>query len=169
VDGGAYEPYFNDMAPSWLLPVAIVLITVVAMELVAAGVHRFVMHGPGWGWHRSHHEPHGSRFERNDLYALLFAALSLGLFVAGARWPLIWWVGLGTLVYGILYGLVHDGLVHQRFPFMKAPRSGYLKRLVQAHRLHHAVHEREGAVSFGFLYAPPVAALRERLRANRGA
>ncbi len=40
----------------------------------------------------------------------------------------------------------------------------YLKRLIQAHRLHHAVRSREGAVSFGFLYAPPVKKLKEQLR-----
>jgi beta-carotene 3-hydroxylase len=46
------------------------------------------------------------------------------------------------------------------------PHSGYLKRLVQAHRLHHAVKGREGCVSFGFLYAPPVARLRDELRSK---
>jgi beta-carotene 3-hydroxylase len=58
-------------------------------------------------------------------------------------------------------------LVHQRLPFVKAPRRGYLKRLVQAHRLHHATRGREGAVSFGFLYAPPIASLLASVRARR--
>jgi beta-carotene 3-hydroxylase len=48
-----------------------------------------------------------------------------------------------------------------------------MKRIVQAHRLHHAVEEREGAVSFGFLWAPPAERLkarlgREQLRAPSG-
>jgi beta-carotene 3-hydroxylase len=150
---------------SWLLPLLIVLGTVAAMEIVAAGVHRYVMHGWGWGWHRSHHEPREGRFERNDLYALLFAAVSLLFFTVLAELsPLFWWVGLGTVVYGLLYTLVHDGLVHRRLPAPAVPRRGYLKRLVQAHRLHHAVRTREGAVSFGFLYAAPVDRLRRRLR-----
>ena len=46
------------------------------------------------------------------------------------------------------------------------PRSTYFKRIVQAHRIHHAVESREGAVSFGFIYAPPVAALKEQLAAS---
>lgn len=154
------------MAGNWLLPLMIVLATVVAMELVAAGVHRFVMHGPGWGWHRSHHEERQGLFERNDLYAVVFAGLSVLLFLAGSKVPLLWWAGLGMVVYGLGYALLHDGLVHRRIPFMRPPRNGYLKRLVQAHRLHHAVHEREGAVSFGFLYAPPVQRIRARLRSN---
>jgi beta-carotene 3-hydroxylase len=91
----------------------------------------------------------------------------LGLFVAGGQWPLLWWVGLGTLIYGILYFLVHDGLVHRRVPMPRTRLGGYLKRLVQAHRLHHSVHSREGAVSFGFLYAPPVQSLVSRLRTSR--
>jgi beta-carotene 3-hydroxylase len=152
------------MAVHWSMAILIVAATVATMELLAAWVHRFIMHGPGWSWHRSHHEPGAGRLERNDLYALLFAGISIGVFIAGGRWPALWWVGVGLVVYGLLYALVHDGLVHQRFPFARAPRSTYLKRLVQAHRLHHAVREREGAVSFGFLYAPPVQRLREKLR-----
>ena len=156
------------MGLSWILPLLVVAITVVAMEALAAGVHRYVMHGPGWGWHRSHHEPRAGWFERNDLYAVVFALLSVGFFVAGAWASLLWWVGLGMVIYGVGYALLHDGLVHRRLPFLKSPRNGYLKRLVQAHRLHHAVHEREGAVSFGFLYAPPVERIVGQLRARQG-
>lgn len=156
------------MVEIWLAPFLIVVATVVAMEALAWAVHRHVMHGRGWGWHRSHHEPRRGMFETNDLYALVFAGLSLLLFILSARlWPPLWWVGVGTLVYGVLYAILHDGLVHGRFGFRPSPRSAYLKRLVQAHRLHHAVRERDGAVSFGFLYAPPVRRLRRQLRRRR--
>lgn len=156
------------MPVNWLLAIGIVGLTVVAMELVAFGVHKYLMHGPGWGWHRSHHEPRRGWLEKNDLYAIAFVAFSLLFFtVAADRWPRLWWVGVGMALYGLLYGLVHDGLVHRRFPFARVPRGGYMKRLVQAHRLHHAAKEREGAVSFGFLYAPPVAKLRRELRARQ--
>jgi beta-carotene 3-hydroxylase len=152
----------------WLLPLLVMLASAAATELLAWAVHKYVMHGWGWGWHRSHHSPRTGWFEKNDLYAVVFAALSILLFsVAADRWPLLWWVGAGMGLYGLLYMLVHDGLVHQRIPFVKAPRRGYLKRLVQAHRLHHAVRAREGAVSFGFLWAPPLARLRAELRGER--
>jgi beta-carotene 3-hydroxylase len=107
-------------------------------------------------------------FERNDLYAVAFAIPSIILIFLGAQsgHPILW-IGLGMTVYGFLYFLVHDGLVHQRWPFRLAPRNPYLKRLVQAHRLHHAVRSKHGCVSFGFLYAPPVAKLRDELRARR--
>lgn len=155
------------MSAHWLVPAAIVTTTVIAMEGVATAVHRHVMHGVGWRWHRSHHAPRTEAFELNDLYALVFAGISILLFWLGADRPTLWWVGLGMVVYGALYALLHDALVHRRLPFPGPPRIGYLKRLVQAHRLHHAVHEREGAVSFGFLYAPPVSRLVQQLRDGR--
>ncbi len=152
------------------LRVLIVLASCLAMELVAALVHRFWMHGPGWAWHRSHHEPGRGRLERNDLYALVFAALAVAGFVLGhGRWWPLYWVATGVTLYGLLYALVHDGLVHRRWPWpwRWTPRRGYLARLVQAHRLHHAVQQREGCLSFGFLYAPPPDRLAARLRARR--
>jgi beta-carotene 3-hydroxylase len=158
------------MSESWIIPIGIVVLTVGAMELLAFAVHKYVMHGPGWGWHRSHHEPRTGWFEKNDLYGLVFAGISLLLFsVAADAWPLLWWVGAGMALYGLLYAFVHDGLVHRRFPFVGAPRSGYMKRLVQAHRMHHAVKGRTGAVSFGFLYAPPVTKLKRQLKASETA
>jgi beta-carotene 3-hydroxylase len=153
---------------SWLLPLAIVAVTVVAMEGLAFLVHKHVMHGWGWGWHRSHHAPRRGLFEKNDLYALVFAGLSLSCFtLLSDLWAPAWWIGIGTVLYGLLYTILHDGLVHGRLPFVRAPKRGYLKRLVQAHRLHHAVRQRSGAVSFGFLYAPPVQRLRNELRERR--
>jgi beta-carotene 3-hydroxylase len=157
------------MDSSMLLKLFIVLATVAGMELLAFAVHKYVMHSWGWGWHRSHHEPRTGWFEKNDLYAIFFVALSVFLFTAAAEaFPLLYWVGVGMAVYGLLYLLVHDALVHRRFPFPNLARRGYLKRLVQAHRLHHAVRDRTGAVSFGFLYAPPVRRLKEALRQEQG-
>ncbi|WP_285128239.1 sterol desaturase family protein [Leclercia adecarboxylata] len=152
---------------------AIVLLTVAAMELIAAIAHKYIMHGWGWGWHESHHEPRTSWFEVNDLYAVVFAVLAIVLIALGTWgiWPLQW-IGAGMTLYGALYFMVHDGLVHQRWPFRYIPRRGYLKRLYLAHRLHHAVRGKEDCVSFGFLYAPPIEKLQATLRqrkARRGA
>jgi len=149
-----------------LIDAAIALAAMAGMEAVAYLTHRYVMHGRlGWDLHRDHHEPGGHLFERNDLYAVGFAALVTGLFVAGNWiWPLSP-IAAGATLYGLLYFIVHDGLVHQRWPFRHVPRGGYLKRLYQAHKLHHATHGRDGAVSFGFLYAPPVRKLKDALAA----
>jgi beta-carotene 3-hydroxylase len=143
-----------------------ILTSIIGMEIFAWAIHKYVMHGIGWGWHESHHtETHGL-FETNDLYAVVFSFIAAGLFIAGSLWwtPL-WFAALGLTIYGLLYGFVHDGLVHQRWPFFIKVRGRYMKRLVQAHRLHHAVHTRDGAVSFGFLWAEDVRKLKAKLKA----
>ncbi len=144
----------------------IVVLTVVMMELFSIVAHKYIMHGFGWGWHRSHHEPRTGWFEKNDLYALVFAGVAIVLIYLGTegRHPLEW-IGAGMTAYGVLYFVAHDGLVHRRWPFQYVPRRGYLKRLYQAHRMHHAVQGKEDAVSFGFLYAPPADVLKRQLQA----
>ena len=140
------------------------LLTLGLMELAAALLHRYVMHGWGWGWHASHHRARTGLFEKNDLYAVVFAAFAIALIWFGTRgyWPLQW-IGAGMTAYGFLYFLVHDGLVHRRLPMRFTPKKGYLRRLYQAHLLHHAVHQKEGAVSFGFLYAQRPEVLKRQL------
>lgn len=158
-----------------LVPALIVLATVLAMEGVAWASHKYIMHGVGWAWHRDHHEPHDKLLEKNDRFGLVGAAMSIAMFAAGsplvlgagAWWPGTW-IGLGILCYGMIYTLVHDGLVHQRW-FRFVPRSGYARRLVQAHRLHHATIGREGGVSFGFVFAGDPVRLRAELRRQRAA
>jgi beta-carotene 3-hydroxylase len=147
-----------------MLDLLVVIAAVAAMEGVAYLTHRYVMHGQlGWDLHRDHHEPAEGHFERNDLYALGFAGIVTVAFILGEWvWPLKQ-LAIGATIYGILYFIVHDGLVHQRWPFRHVPRRGYLRRLYQAHKLHHATEGREGAVSFGFLYAPPIRALKDEL------
>jgi beta-carotene 3-hydroxylase len=160
---------------SVLAAVLIVLAAALAMELVALTSHKYIMHGFGWAWHRDHHEPHDGFLERNDLYALVGAAMSISMFIVGspmimggAAWEPATWIGLGILVYGVIYTLVHDGLVHQRW-FRWVPRKGYARRLVQAHKLHHATIGKEGGVSFGFVFARDPAVLKRELREQRKA
>ncbi|MWJ28612.1 beta-carotene hydroxylase [Halomonas sp. ZH2S] len=152
-----------------LVNTLIVLATVAGMEAFAWYAHKYIMHGWGWGWHRSHHEPRRGWFEKNDLYAVVFAGIAILLIALGnaGAYPLQW-IGAGMTLYGALYFLAHDGLVHQRWPFRHVPRKGYLKRLYQAHRMHHAVKGREGCVSFGFLVAPPISTLKRQLREKHG-
>ena len=156
-----------------LVAILIVIATVAAMEWVAWASHKYIMHGFGWGWHRDHHEPHDNVLEKNDLYGVVGAAMSISMFAWGS--PLVagasaWWpatfIGIGVLIYGIIYTLIHDGLVHQRY-FRWVPKSGYAKRLVQAHKLHHATIGKEGGVSFGFLVAGDPAKLKAELKKQR--
>jgi beta-carotene 3-hydroxylase len=158
-----------------LSAILIVLASVLAMEVIAWSSHKYIMHGWGWGWHRDHHEPHDNTFEKNDLYGVVGAVMSISMFAVGS--PLVlgenaWWpgsfIGLGILGYGIIYTLIHDGLVHQRY-FKWVPKKGYAKRLVQAHKLHHATVGKEGGVSFGFVFARDPVVLKAELRRQREA
>lgn len=165
----------SDMTVSWLVCSLLVLGTIAAMEWVAWASHKYVMHGFGWAWHHDHHEPHDKLLEKNDRFALFGAALSIGLFAAGSPWIMgesAWWpatwLGLGVLCYGLIYTFIHDGLVHQRW-FRWVPKRGYAKRLVQAHKLHHATVGKEGGVSFGFLWAREPERLKRELAVQRDA
>ncbi|MDR7103772.1 sterol desaturase family protein [Croceicoccus sp. BE223] len=149
--------------------ILVVLAAVAAMEFIAWASHKYIMHGFGWGWHRDHHQRHDGFFEKNDLYALVGAAMSISMFAVGSplvlganAWEPATWIGIGILVYGVIYTLIHDGLVHQRW-FRYVPRRGYLKRVVQAHNLHHVTHGRHGGVSFGFVIARHPDKLKQEL------
>ena len=103
------------------------------------------------------------------LVPAVFAGVAIVLIALGtAGWHPLEWIGAGMTAYGALYFIAHDGLVHHRWPLRLVPRRGYLKRLYQAHLMHHAVQGRQGCVSFGFLYAPPIDRLRAQLRARHG-
>lgn len=144
-------------------------VTLLAMEGFAYVMHRWVMHGPGWFLHASHHRPRTGRWEWNDLYFVIFATPSILLLAGGVRWDWGSWataMGAGIAAYGAIYLIFHDVIVHRRVSHRYVPRGTYMKRIVQAHRLHHAVGTKAGTVSFGFLYAPRPEILKARLRAN---
>lgn len=118
------------------------------MEGVSYATHRWVMHGPGMGWHRSHHAPPEGLLERNDLFPVCFSTLGVGLFAAGAvrQDPRLSWLAGGVTAYGALYLLVHEVHIHRRLP---APQLGgrYLDWLRESHADHHAA----GGEPFGML------------------
>lgn len=154
---------------NWIVPSLIFIATVAAMELFAYVMHRWVMHGPGWFLHASHHRPRTGPFEWNDLYAAIFAVPSIVMLWLGVQGGWGDWataVGAGIAAYGAIYFGFHDWIVHRRLPHRIVPKSAYFKRIVQAHRLHHVVESKHGTVSFGFLWAPPVETLKAQLRAS---
>ena len=152
---------------SWPLSILLFLATVLGMEGFAYVMHRWVMHGPGWFLHASHHRPRTGTWELNDLYAVIFAVPSIVLLLGGVQlgwWPGWTWIGAGIAAYGAIYFGFHDVVVHRRIATRYLPRSRYMKRIIQAHRLHHAIETRRGTVSFGFLWAPRPEALKAELK-----
>lgn len=151
---------------TWPLGILLFLATVTAMEGFAYVMHRWVMHGPGWFLHASHHRARAGNWELNDLYAVIFAIPSIILLLGGVQLGWWWgcaWIGAGIAAYGAIYFGFHDVIVHHRIATRYLPKSAYMKRIVQAHRLHHVVETKHGAVSFGFLWAPPPDLLKQEL------
>jgi beta-carotene 3-hydroxylase len=127
----------------------LVLITIVAMEPLAAALHRFVLHGPAWGLHGDHHDPGRRRFERNDVIPLILAALAMAGFRVGLTSETLGWltaVALGVTVYGLAYAIVHDLYIHRRLPILPE-RIAWLEPL----RLAHLEHHRHDGAPFGML------------------
>lgn len=130
--------------------------TFLLWEVVAWLTHKYVMHGFLWVWHRSHHTVHDHKFEKNDLFAVVFSIPSIGIFYYFSQVvfnPYMLAVGLGIFCYGIFYFVFHDIIVHQRLKWRPKRKSTYLQRMIHAHYIHHSKHTRDGCEAFGFLYA----------------
>lgn len=140
---------------SIFINILIVLIGFVFMECTAWFTHKYIMHGFLWSWHKSHHEPRKGTFEKNDLFGIVFAIISATLIITGSWGGQIDWklyLGIGILLYGVAYFLVHDVFVHQRVAWLKNTNSTYFKAMRFAHKIHHKVSSKHGAEAFGFLF-----------------
>ncbi len=140
---------------NWLLFITIVLITFILMEGVTWCTHRFVMHGFLWYLHEDHHNPTGSKIEKNDAFFLIFAipswlCIMLGLqnknYIAAA-------IGFGIALYGLAYIIVHEIIVHQRVKWFTRSKNTYIKTVRWAHKMHHKHIDKHDGESFGILYA----------------
>ena len=90
------------------------------------------------------------------LFFLIFALPSITLFYFGVGESLgvTFFIGLGILLYGICYFLVHDTFIHQRFKVFKRSDSTYLRALRKAHKIHHKSFEKHHGSCFGMLIVP---------------
>lgn len=138
-----------------MLIIAGILIGFPAMEAIAWASHKWIMHGPLWILHRSHHGLRRKGLEANDAFGLFFSAVSIHFIWRGVHGhPLQLGLGLGMTLYGLAYLIIHDGIAHGRFGARTLPRHAYLRRLVRAHRVHHSRDAADGTRNFGFLWAP---------------
>lgn len=138
-----------------LFYVLVILFVFVFMEGVAWFLHKYVMHGVGWFLHKDHHYPRKGRFEKNDLFGVLFSIISFLFILTGilSGFDIKLAIGIGIMMYGIGYFLVHDVFFHQRIKIGYRPKSKYVKRILNAHGVHHAMSTPKTGVNFGFLYA----------------
>ncbi len=137
--------------------VFITLLVFVAMEAVTWFTHKFIMHGWGWYFHEDHHQPgYPHVFEKNDFFFVVFAIPSMLLFYFGAMagYNFMFYIGLGILMYGIAYFLVHDVLIHRRFNWFENVNNSYFRALRKAHKVHHKHLGKEHGECFGMLWVP---------------
>ena len=121
------------------------------MEAFSYLVHRFVFHGILWKIHVTHHTPRRFPFELNDVFSLIFAAVSVCLMVFAER-PLsnsaAFAFGFGIALYGLFYFIIHDLFTHRRFlPFNSKNKLFLTVRA--AHQRHHQTAEKKGIEPFG--------------------
>ncbi len=118
----------------FLQAIGIVLATLLAMECISWAMHKYLFHGPLWFIHKSHHQERSGFFEWNDVFSLLF------------------WLGAGISLYGIIYFIFHDWFIHNRFKSFKTTNR-YLLGIRRAHKIHHKSTEKNPSEEFGLLTA----------------
>jgi beta-carotene 3-hydroxylase len=138
--------------------IGIVLGTAFIMEFVAWATHKYVMHGFLWVLHSDHHKKdHYGFLERNDAFFLIFAIPSMILFIIGGikglHTPYLW-IGLGILIYGLLYFFVHEVFIHQRIKWLRNTDNAYFLAIRRAHKVHHKHLGKEHGECFGMLIVP---------------
>ena len=138
----------------WIL---IYVATFLFMEFMAWFSHKYIMHGFLWNLHKDHHKKdHGSWFERNDLFFIFYAVVSMTLVILWGEYG--FWAGLpmalGIFTYGMSYFVVHDIFIHQRFKILRTINSKYAKGLRRAHKIHHKSIHKGGGECFGMLWVP---------------
>jgi len=140
--------------------IGITLLAFIGMEFAAWFTHRYVMHGFLWNWHEDHHKPHEhpGPLYKNDRFFLVFAIPSALCYCIGSLVPgylFLLFVGIGISLYGMVYFLIHDVYIHQRFKWFKQLDGKYSRAILRAHGDHHVKKTKEDCVSFGLLFVHP--------------
>ena len=132
----------------------IVIVAFVGMEFAAWATHKYLMHGPLWFLHEDHHVLTGKPLQKNDSFALIFAIPSASGFIFGSIYQndILFFSGLGILLYGIAYLFVHDIFIHRRIKIFTKPKNSYLRAVLFEHRKHHANEQKENGEFFGMLF-----------------
>jgi beta-carotene 3-hydroxylase len=118
-----------------LTALTLVIAGFLLMEVAGAVAHRFLLHGPWWPLHRSHHLRPSQMIQAGDLVPVVLAALWLAAGAVGLRWfwPVVW-LSAGALLQLALHVAVHDLAIHRRLRWLPLPA---LDRWERAHEVHH--------------------------------
>ena len=133
--------------------IVITILSTLFMEIIAILSHKYIMHGPGWFLHKSHHHYHHKKFELNDIYFLIFSMPSIFCIIRGMliNNKILLSIGVGILIYGLIYIFFHDIIVHRRFGLKIGLDNYYIRNIKKSHLKHHKNKSRKGATNFGFI------------------
>jgi beta-carotene 3-hydroxylase len=127
------------------------------MEFMAWFSHKYIMHGFLWSLHKDHHhKDHNSWFERNDLFFIFYAVVSVGCVVFWGEYGFTpgLAIGIGIFAYGLAYFMVHDIFIHQRFKIWRNANNSYARGVRRAHKIHHKHLDKTKGECFGMLWVP---------------
>lgn len=137
-----------------LIWIVVFVATFLGMEFTAWFTHKYVMHGFLWVLHKDHHhKDHKSWWERNDLFFVFYAVVSMYFFMV-AEFQFAVAIGAGIAGYGLAYFLVHDIFIHQRFKLFRKANHWYAKGIRRAHKIHHKHLGKDEGECFGMLIPP---------------
>ncbi len=143
-----------------LYDIPIVIASFFGMEAVARLMHKYLMHGILWPIHKDHHIDMGHKFQRNNLFGLIFSAISIFLFIetflTGSS--VYASIGFGLLFYGIAYLIIHDMIIHNKYIHLRyRHHSKYMDNIIAVHEYHHTYRGDKKGVNWGFLlYVPGI-------------
>lgn len=126
--------------------IALTIVAFAGMEIFSYLAHRYLFHGIFWKIHQTHHQSNKFFLELNDVFSLIFAAVSIGLMFS--RHEIAFPIGLGIAIYGFVYFITHDFFTHRRFlPFKSTNK--ILLTIRAAHQRHHQTTDKVGIEPFG--------------------
>ncbi len=135
--------------------VLLIILGFLLTEIFSWFIHKYIMHGFLWKIHKTHHEHSKGIFELNDLFTVVFGGMAIILIFKGIdSFDYRFWIGCGISLYGLMYFILHDVLIHKRLNWFSRPKSRFLKAITNAHRAHHKTKEKNDAVSFGLFLIP---------------
>jgi beta-carotene 3-hydroxylase len=142
---------------SLIAQIGIFFLTFFTMEFMAWFSHKYIMHGFLWSLHKDHHhKDHNSWFERNDLFFIFYAVVSVGCVVFWGEYGFTpgLAIGIGIFAYGLAYFMVHDIFIHQRFKIWRNANNSYARGVRRAHKIHHKHLDKTKGECFGMLWVP---------------
>ena len=151
-----------------MINIALLILAYLFMEFVAWSNHKYVMHGFLWKWHVDHHRKDGQKglplktedkkFEKNDLFFLVYALPAIVLLVTGSVLNIsaAIYIGAGITLYGFTYFIIHDIIIHKRLniPFLQRNQNHFIQAVIRAHTAHHHPMNRKDFQNYGLLVFP---------------